>query len=238
MISGVTVVTSIFAGYERAKSPPPGAARCIMLTDVEDDDRWEMIKRPNNGLSRFRQFFTAKLVPHALLGKAGEGDVVWIDASFEPREGAPPLQDLVDLVPSGGVGIHRHHFPGCSCRTGTRGADCTADYWEQAGFTKRPGYEDSDRGLYVLEQREHYKAEGCPLKSGCWASGIIVWRGAQVGFGDRWFSETMTWTASDQVSLPYVVWKTGQKITDLPGSNYESPWFAYVNHGADGRTTR
>jgi hypothetical protein len=40
------------------------------------------------------------------------------------------------------------------------------------------------------------------------------------------------------MALPYAVHVTGQKVTDLEGNVYACPWFDYVHHGQQGRTTR
>jgi hypothetical protein len=217
-----TAVTAIFNGYERSKAPPAGI-RSVLVTDGSvTDDRWNVtLDRRNHGLSPQRQIFCYKLVPHISISDGD--DVLWIDGSMEPT--GKDVNELFDLVPPGGVGIHRHPQRDC--------------FWDEALFSKQDQrYAERDRGLRSIEQGEYYKTHGCPLHGGLWATGIIVWRGAQKTIGERWFAETTNWSASDQIALPYVLYRLGTTITSLPGSVYQSPWFNYVEHGAIGRTTR
>jgi hypothetical protein len=224
----ITAVTAIFDGYERPKAPPPGVTRSVLVTDdhpATQDDRWEVIRRAHHGLSPRRLLFTAKLIPHVLV--ADGDDVLWIDGSMEPT--GKDVRSLFELVPPGGVGIHEHH-----------GRD---GYWAEAEFSHAvygPGG-GQDRGLLAMEQARYYEARGLPRLGRVWATGVIVWRGAQRGLGERWFAETMAWSASDQVSLPYVLHalrNQGASVTTLPHDVYECPWFDYVPHGREGKTTR
>ncbi len=227
----ITVATAIFEGYERPKSPPSGPFRKVLLTDDHpdtQDDRWEIIRRRGkdhelaHGVSPRRLIFTAKLTPHVFI--TDEDDVVWIDGSMEPRENAPPLEDLVAQVPPGGVGAYEHH-----------GRD---GYWAEAEFSHAVYTVGGgqDRGLLAMDQAAHYEARGCPRKGRVWATGILVWRGAQRRLGAAWLAEVMAWSASDQIALPWLA-HLGHEVTTLPGDVYESPWFEYVPHGQEGRTT-
>lgn len=219
-----TVVTAIFGGYEMPKAPPTrGVDRAIMLSDTVEDRRWEIHKRhADHGLSKLRHFFVAKQTPHVLV--SDHDDVLWIDASFEPKVDAD-VSEMFDLVPPGGIGLYKH--PDRQC------------YTDEARFSQWYG-KDHERARLALEQSAYYEARGCPLRGGLWNSGIIVWRGAQKTIGERWFAETMAWSASDQVALPYVLHalKLGpDAITTIPGNIYECKWFDYVRHGCAGRTT-
>lgn len=214
-----TIVTAIFDGYERPKDPPPGVARAVMVTDTTHDDRWEIIRRPDHGMSNSRIFFNYKLTPHVSI--SDDDDVIWVDGSMEPT--GKDIGSLFDLVPPGGVGIYPHPKRDC--------------FFEEADYSAG-AYGGKERGVLAQEQAAYYDARGCPRHGGLWASGIIVWRGAQRTLGERWFAETMNWSASDQIALPYVAWRLGIPITTLPGGVYNSEWFSYVPHGKPGRTTR
>jgi hypothetical protein len=227
----ITAVTAVFEGYERVKAPPPGVARSVLLTDDHpdsQDDRWEIVRRHgrshplHHGISPRRLLFTAKLTPHVWL--ADGDDVLWIDGSMEPT--GRDVRELFALVPPGGVGIHEHH-----------GRD---GYWAEAEFSHAvygPGG-GQDRGLLAMEQARHYEARGLPRLGKVWATGVIVWRGAQRRLGERWLAEVMAWSGSDQIALPWVMEQTGIPVTDLPDDVYECKWFRYVPHGQLGETTR
>jgi hypothetical protein len=214
-----TIVTAIFNGYERPKAPPLGFDRRILITDSSQDARWEVRRRNLNGLSHARIFFNYKLVPHVSISP-DEHDMLWIDGSFEPT--GESVDSLFDLVPQGGVGIYKHPVRDC--------------FYDEAMFSAG-NYSGRDRGEMAAEQGEFYKSRGCPLHGGLWATGIIVWRGAQRRLGERWFAEMQNWSASDQVSLPYVVHALRETVTTIPGDVYASKWFHYVPHGQAGRTT-
>lgn len=215
-----TVVTAVFGGYEKIKAPPTGVDRAVLITDGATDDRWETIVRPSHGISPRRHIFCYKLIPHIMI--SAHDDVLWIDGSFDWT--GKPVSELFDLVPAGSLGIHAHPAP-------------RAGYWEEAEFSARH-YGDNDRGIHAMAQANHYLARGCQPNGPVWASGILVWRGAQRRLGERWFAETMAWSASDQIALPYVLHETGLTVTTLPGSVYANPWFEFFNHGTPGRTGR
>ena len=215
-------VTAIFQGYERPKAPPPGVDRAILLTDSTKDERWQTIQRADHGIGNRRLFFIAKLTPHIMVADCD--DVLWIDGSMEPKETCD-LDALFAEVPPGGVGVYEHH-----------GRD---GYWSEAVFSEAvygPGG-GQDRGKLAMDQARHYDRTGCPRLGRVWATGIIVWRGAQRRLGERWLAEVMNWSASDQVALPYLAY-LGFPITTLKGDVYVNSFFDYVPHGQQGRTTR
>src|SRR5580700_10982915 len=121
------VVTAVFGGYERIKAPPPGFDKSILITDGPADSRWSTCWcRGGAGLSAARAFFLYKLTPHIALD-VGD-DVLWIDGSFEPT--GRDCGELFDMVPVGGVGMHRHPDRNCfydeaaySCCYASRAAD-------------------------------------------------------------------------------------------------------------------
>jgi len=209
------VVTALFGAYDRPKAPPTGADRTVMLTDTCDDDRWELVRRRDHGLSASRHPLVAKHTPHVSI--TDDDDVLWIDASFEPT--GRDVREMFELVPKGGVGIHRHPVRDC--------------YYDEATFSTSAYAGGHARGALALEQANYYEARGCPRHGGLWATGIVVWRGAQRTLGERWLAESMAWSVTDQISLPYVlhVLKSAA-VTDLPGGVYEDPWFHYVEHTA------
>jgi hypothetical protein len=218
-------MTAIFGGYERPKAPPPGVTRAVMVTDTIEDRRWEIMRRPDHGVSRFRAYFVTKLVPHTLVD---DDDVLWLDSSFEPKEGCD-VERLFRAVPPGGVGLYAHAI--------WYGQMGRSNYVEEAEFAHADErYRDAERGRLARYQAAHYMAR-VGLVPGLWSAGIIVWRGAQKTLGARWFAEVMTWSSSDQIALPYAAHVTGTRVTTLPGNIYENPDFAYVEHGKEGRTT-
>ena len=232
--SRITAVTAIFGGYEQVKAPPPGVSRAVLVTDGIDrssqDPRWEILDRADHGVGARRLIHMAKHTPHVAI--TDDDDVLWIDSSMEST--GKNVASLFALVPKGGIGIFGHPYgPGPGGRR---------DYWDEAVFSANdPRYKAGgvaqDRGRLAMEQAAYYRQRGCPLQGGLWATGILVWRGAQRGFGEKWLAETISWSATDQIALPWVQHVLGVKVTTLPGSIYDNEWFRYVEHGHRGKTT-
>lgn len=89
-------------------------------------------------------------------------------------------------------------------------------------------------GLPLPQQVTHYRADGFPQPYGHFWTGLMVRTGAAAvpSFGDAWLSENIRWTYHDQLSLPYVMWKTGVR-----GAYMTPGWlqgrFSFARHGPE-----
>lgn len=138
-------------------------------------------------------------------------DIIWVDSSM--NWSGRDLQELLQKVPSGGVGMWRHRWRDC--------------IYQEADASLFHRYE----GEPIMKQVDHYRKKGHPEHWGLWEAGIIVWRGAQYHIGEYWLAEQLAWTSQDQISLPYVLRDNGVEVTDLgPGTVVDNPWFSYEEH--------
>jgi len=67
----------------------------------------------------------------------------------------------------------------------------------------------------IRKQLDFYKSEGCPAHCGLHASGLLLRRHTKQmkEFSLLWWKQVKAYSYRDQISLPYVAWKTGTKIS-------------------------
>ena len=75
---------------------------------------------------------------------------------------------------------------------------------------KRKGSKD-----VILKQLDSYKSQGYPKGNGLHASGLLLRRHTEEikKFNTLWWLQVMEYSHRDQISLPYVAWKTDTKIS-------------------------
>lgn len=90
--------------------------------------------------------------------------------------------------------------------------DCA--YKEAEFLLRKNRYDNSD----ILKQVEFYKKEGFPTHSGLYWSAQLFRRHTKElkEFSKLWWEQVERFSYRDQISLPYVVWKTGIKISGKP----------------------
>lgn len=88
----------------------------------------------------------------------------------------------------------------------------------------------------VLEQMEHYAAEGLPTRTAMFEASFI-WRKHMapdvVAFMEKWWHEIDQFSKRDQLSLAYLVWKTGVRPTLLSpelGTSRANIFFFKASH--------
>lgn len=86
------------------------------------------------------------------------------------------------------------------------------------------------RDLPVLEQAEHYRAQGYPAHNGLMATTVFARdmraRELDAVIAD-WWEEILNWTYRDQLSLPYVLWKRGRWYDEVDASLVRNPYFQW-----------
>lgn len=101
----------------------------------------------------------------------------------------------------------------------------------EAGI-KHPKYDTEP----LAAQTAAYRAAGFPEEFGLYEGGILGWDMTNPdarSFGYQWFIENMVWSYQDQVSLPYVLWKTGFKPDVLPQSFRDMDWVLINAHKSE-----
>lgn len=150
--------------------------------------------------------------------------LIWADASVEFK--GEHLQSLVDACasPTGGrrsMSMWRHPWR-------QNIADEAAVSAEMIKYKDQP----------VLAQVEHYRGLGMPLEVGMWATGLAVYRGRGPSgwhiVARGWLVEQMRWTYQDQLSLPFVSWRSLTWPEDIPvGWHLDNPWLTFRNHRSE-----
>ncbi len=91
--------------------------------------------------------------------------------------------------------------------------DCL--YQEAEEALGRHGHVDRDK---MRKQIGHYRREGYPEHNGLYVCYFILRRHTEQmrQFSKKWWGEVRDYTCRDQVSFPYVVWKTGISVVTVP----------------------
>jgi hypothetical protein len=142
---------------------------------------------------------------------------VWLDASFsvigDLRSFVEPQLEAQDFI------VFRH----------PEQRDCLIQEMEVCWSWKK--YRD-----YPLRaQARHYLRQGMPEHYGLWAAGMVGWRftdGAK-DFGRRWYAENASWSIQDQVSLPYLLWKTNRIPGEWACHEFQNDFIKYHGHTRD-----
>jgi hypothetical protein len=88
----------------------------------------------------------------------------------------------------------------------------------------------------MVEQVEHYSAQGFPEHAGLMACGVIARksnRGDIAAAGEDWWQENLRWSYQDQLSLPVVFWRRGMRWDVIPGNLWQNELFKVHPHDAD-----
>ena len=92
------------------------------------------------------------------------------------------------------------------------------------------------QGLPVIEQVESYRHAG--FNGGGLRACTVIARAEPEKDRLReanavWWREINAWTYRDQLSLPYVLWKTRTPIGVIPGNLWQNQWFDWAEHLSD-----
>lgn len=207
--SAKTVIyTALFGGQTTLKEPlSPELGKFVCFTDdpaALKTKSWEIVpcRRIADPRMNAKWYRTASdyLFP--------EYDVsIWIDASMTPDTCA--LLSAVDKALEGrdiAMFIHPERN----------------NVYEEAAVSATMG---KYAGEPLFEQVAAYRTAGLPDAHGLWATGIMARRKSIpiVDFNRLWLSENIRWSWQDQLSVPYVLWKTGIQPGVIPGNIYDTP---------------
>lgn len=90
-------------------------------------------------------------------------------------------------------------------------------------------YEDQK----VVQQANLYRRRGLPAHWGLWATGMIVYHPAAFdmeAFGNAWLAEQVAWTYQDQISEPFLLWKSDYKPRTIPGHLRDNGFVEWMPH--------
>jgi hypothetical protein len=209
----VAVITSWYGnGQDRIGPQPPQSvdAEWILVTDQPvESDLWRVVHEPRPELGPRMAAKLAKFRPDFYTNAY---TTVWLDAAarFKDEDGLARLIDWSAAMP-----LSQFPHPARRCL-----------YDEAAVSTGVWKYQHQN----LAGQMMAYKEQGMPLNWGLWATGVIVRNGPRSltrGFDDGWLAEQFRFTDQDQVSEPYVAWRTGVRPHDLPFGVFDNPAVAW-----------
>lgn len=205
----VAVITSWYGDAQDRIGPQPAQsveADWVLVTDQPvESDLWRVVYEPRPELGPRMAAKLAKFRPD-LYTEAYT--TVWLDAAarFKDEHGLERLIEWSYAMPLA-------QFPHPARR-------CLYDEAEASRGVWKYGHQNLDG------QVKHYETDGMPRGWGLWATGVIVRNGARTqykGFDNAWLLEQFRFTDQDQVSEPYVAWRTEVRPHDLPHGVFDNP---------------
>lgn len=213
----IALITSLYGDLDALHDPPvmDGVDEYICVTEKDRPAGiWQLVIEPRPHISNR----LASKIPKCLVHQYTSCDyVVWIDASATVRNDC--AEWAVSHLSNGGhVAQFRH----------PERDDFGDEAKVSAGMRKYAG-------LMLDQQVDAYRADGMPHNWGLWATGLMVRRRTDwsESFSSAWLTEQLLWSYQDQVSEPYVLWKTGVRPVALDGSLWHDPHVHFGGHASD-----
>lgn len=197
------VYTAIYGGRDPLRPVPATARRDgVRFLCFTDDpslkaDGWEVIYLP--GPSDHPPWLAAKVIK--ILGEPLPDETtrsIWLDGSIVFSR--DPFR-VFHFIPND-LGLFQHNARDCI-------------YHEARECIRRR----KDHAVRIERQMERYRDEGHPPRSGLWMGGFLFRRHTEAvkQFNEAWWEEIQAGSRRDQLSLPYVLKKTGIKFNTLSG---------------------
>lgn len=172
---------------------------CWTDLDFEGKSRWWMIKRNFDDLPPVKRNRRVKIFFQPNFN--GYEYSLYLDSTV--RLLVDPRQLISFLQPGSDIAVFDHPARDC--------------LYEEAREVIRRGLDDAD---VVWEQVTRYRGEGILPHAGLWACTVILRRHtpSMQEFCQAWWKEVEAFSCRDQISFPYVVAKSGVKVSTFPGS--------------------
>lgn len=211
----VTVISSVYGGYDEVPSPPEQTVdtEWIMVGDNPDiiGEGWKFVYEPRGHMHARLAAKVAKCLPWQYTNAR---TIVWMDGSCRLLK-----PDAIERVTASGADLAQILHPWRN--------DILEEADASAGL---PKYE----GQTVHTQAQHYLDLGHPRGWGMWATGLIVRRLESRRWldemGHRWLTEQMRWTYQDQISEPWVLRLHGLRPETIPFPLHGSGVLEWLNH--------
>lgn len=190
------IVTANLGGFDQVPPKPQGFDEAVLMTDTPGLSQWRSVLIPSCTNPRLAAK-TPKMRPDLFL----DTDVqVWMDACI--REKHPGfLRRMAEEAMGSSISFFRH-----SSR------ESVID--EVSASLVLCKY----RGQPLREQLESYLRDGFEDQFGLFIGTLIVRRDSVEvrDFGAMWLAHNLLWSTQDQVSLPYVLWRTKVDFGIIP----------------------
>jgi hypothetical protein len=217
------IYTAVFGGYDRVYSPlcPDAGADYVIVTDDPDTrvPGWRTLYADGSGFPTAK---AANLYHRALIHRVLTGyDVsLYVDGNVRL---IGDTRSLFRAFEASGAALsaHRHH------RRST-----VAEEVETVIAMSLVADPSAARREY-----DDYIADGFPDNLGLMENGVILknHRHPELDAAmELWWRQFSVYLTRDQLSLPYVLWKTGLSVDVIPGTFLTAnPLFAHYPHLAD-----
>jgi len=206
------IYTAIFGPYDVLHEPMviPEAAQFVCFTDQPfRSDVWKIVQlRPSkHPMIEAKRY---KLFPHEIF--PGHGFSLWLDGCMQLRQDPEPL---LSMLYDADMALFKHPARACS---------------HSESFVNIMQRHDIDS---VTQQHNAYYESEFPDDQGLYSGGFILRehnKESMKGLAENWWYELNTRSMRDQVSLPYVLWKTGIKPATIPGTIYNNQYAQWWAH--------
>jgi len=211
------VFTANFGNYVPLNPPPPLGVPCIAFTDgPQNVYGWDARLIELHGDTPRLQAKWPKMHTHELFP---EHDIaIWIDAGCRIAR-ADFAQVMSDALGDAPMVFFPHRWR-------------KSIYPEALETLALPKY----NGLPVIAQGQAYRTEGYPDTLGlseCTCFAVRIHDPCTLRFMEAWWAEQLKWTPCDQLSWPYVVWKTDTPVKWMPYDFAHQDLFDWVTWRAD-----
>lgn len=219
----VAIYTCIVGGYDEILEPVYYNAKCdyYAVTDKEVDEGsvWKKIdinkfKLDDLGNGEKNRFI--KMHPHLLFSEYDFS--LYVDGNIRIMTDVLPL---VEQMGGSFLGVHRHNLRDC--------------IYTEANVIMR-GKRFAKIKDAVIKQVAAYKQEGFKNHQGLYENPILIRKHNDkrcIELMESWWAEMNRYTMRDQLSLPFVIWKSGVQETDICilGNNLRmNPRFRQYDH--------
>ena len=190
----IVVYTALFGDYDDLRSVPKvSGVRFVAFTDrLHRASGWEYIFPRETEATNALECRKYKTQPHVMFPSADW--TIYVDANLTIK--ASPHAIVKECLP--GLNVFRHNRRDCA-------------YAEAEIVRPRVS------GVVLDNQLKRYRQEGFPQDYGLFWGGLLIRSAESAAFNDRWWREVKAGVFRDQVSLPYVMWKTDIPFHVLSG---------------------
>jgi len=215
--SRLVVYTAMFGDYDKLIDPPEKYEGCdfICFTDQKylKSNIWSIRLIENDKLTPNMMNRKYKIMPHIIFPEYDES--LYIDANIAILKNPKDLSDkyltLNDFV------VPKHPV-----------RDCIYDEAVECIILMK------DKTKKLRNQIQRYKESGFPVKFGLSENGILLRRHLDrkvVALMIAWWNELQKESQRDQLSLPYVIWKSHSKFYFMDESpRIVKDYFAFTQH--------
>jgi hypothetical protein len=213
----VVIITAVFGGRDIPRTVPRvDVDDCVIITDrIVKAKGWrvDLVPKPAD----FRR--EARRIKTLALDLIQADTVLWIDGRVTVRD--QPLRPLLErALASAEIAAYPHPW-----------RDCAYDEAHECARLKRAPADALSR------QAAAYRAAGLPAHWGLRNTMVLARRNtpAMREFGRDWWREIETHTVRDQVSLPYLLWRSGLQCPTMGPDLYAAHGKAHFVRGMHAR---